>query len=684
MSMRKKPELSAMSSQQAIVFESDWSLTTTFDADAPVSPVASLANQCEKLYVWGNGIPSNFAQRHAVQMENAVRWGRMAQSNLADPPLELIALGCPPRPHLGLYPYRYAAEIQERFGQLLARIKADEFAPEVAVVVRRTLPLFHELGYHALQGEAHLLTSSPDLADSCHDHLEVLRLCLEEFSTWVVRGPDCLALYILSELYAFFANMEIYRLAEDIGLYRPDGAKLAPQSIQMLNAGVLSALGATHKHANAHNALLRDTDFLDEVIRSRTVDAQLPKAQAIEVHEASFVTGMLEYHAVRLLEMAERMSPALSAPFEKLLAGKELFSGVPLQSTAHIVELYRGLQAMLNPPEAGSAHQPGPPPAPLSPRNLAAHPGAAVRATAATIETPPAESRQPVTGKSVIVILEKVALRDRNNDEIVVKASQLAGAPLPLFTLPNPGASDHIVESLELEFPYFGTVPRRILDLVKHSRGFSMKPVLLVGEAGIGKSRFVLRLCELAGVPYKLVSMSTAADSSFAGTSKQWNSARPSIPLQAILQHNIANPVVVLDELDKVPTGNHNGSVAKALLPMTERVTSSNLHDIGLDASVDVSYVSYIATANSLDQIDSTLRQRFEVITMPTPRKSDLERLAANLALGMQDDYPDAKYGLTEWELNALRQHWHGGSARVLSRMVDKLLRNREVTASRH
>ena len=92
--------------------------------------------------------------------------------------------------------------------------------------------------------------------------------------------------------------------------------------------------------------------------------------------------------------------------------------------------------------------------------------------------------------------------------------------------------------------------------------------------------------------------------------------------------HGVCNPGLVLDEIDKTTAaGSQNGSVSAALLSM---VGEERFHDACLMADVDVSRVSYIATANSVEAVDEFLRDRFEVVMVPAPRVEDLPTLHAN------------------------------------------------------
>lgn len=193
-------------------------------------------------------------------------------------------------------------------------------------------------------------------------------------------------------------------------------------------------------------------------------------------------------------------------------------------------------------------------------------------------------------GPSVKVVLAAPKMRPEAK-----KYESLVGADLPLVVAH--GVSG-IRQTLRSEYPHAQDAIDLLLRDVVDGKPVVVKPVLLNGPPGTGKSRLVRRFAELLQLHVLRFDCAVAADSQFAGVSKGWYSTLPCVPLRAIQQGGKANPVVMLDEIEKAGTSNHNGSLFAALTAFLERETSKRYRDQSLDAECDLSWCSYLATTN--------------------------------------------------------------------------------------
>lgn len=159
------------------------------------------------------------------------------------------------------------------------------------------------------------------------------------------------------------------------------------------------------------------------------------------------------------------------------------------------------------------------------------------------------------------------------------------------------------------------------------------------------------------------------------------------MPLDAVRRYGIANPILMVDEIDKAGRrGGHNGTLADALIPFLESETARAQPDPYLQTDVCLEHVSYLLTANSVEDLPSPLRDRLRIIKLPRP---DREHMPA-LARGIIADVARERGGDPRWwpelddvELAIAEELWAGGSVRKLRAIVERILAYRE-RAPRH
>ena len=179
------------------------------------------------------------------------------------------------------------------------------------------------------------------------------------------------------------------------------------------------------------------------------------------------------------------------------------------------------------------------------------------------------------------------------------------------------------MEKLRQAFPHFEDVVSLINQhLLLESRGrgvFSLPPLLMAGPPGTGKTFFFQELAALVDTSYTMVSMeSVTGGFSLVGLDYGYASSGPGLVFETLLKPgSTANPIVLLDEVDKTTDSNY--PVAPVLLPLLEPHSARRFRDRCLPLDIDASQICWVATANDLEKVSLPLKSRFNVLNVPAP-----------------------------------------------------------------
>src|SRR6476661_468220 len=173
---------------------------------------------------------------------------------------------------------------------------------------------------------------------------------------------------------------------------------------------------------------------------------------------------------------------------------------------------------------------------------------------------------------------------------------------------------------------------RRHVALAQDCRdGLEVTPMLLLGPPGIGKTHFARKLAELLGTGMNLVPMSSmTAGWLLSGASSQWKGAKPGKVFDALVEGQYANPVIVVDEIDKAAADAQYDPLG-AMYSLLEHDTAGSFMDEFAEVPIDASQVIWIMTANDERCIPEPILNRMNVFEIETPTPAAARQIAGNL-----------------------------------------------------
>lgn len=206
------------------------------------------------------------------------------------------------------------------------------------------------------------------------------------------------------------------------------------------------------------------------------------------------------------------------------------------------------------------------------------------------------------------------------------------------------------LDQLRQEQPHFCAV----IDLVWQQMALAtarrqplqLPPILLNGDPGVGKTFFTQTLATVLNAPIRRHAFDSATtESALTGSDKHWGNTTYGLVFEMVCLGNTANPIILLDELDKSSRG-YNRNPLAPLHTLLEPITASRVTDISVGLTFDASHVMWIATANNPSRIPASMRSRFIEFDIQLPTGAHALQVAAAVAesiyieIGLSDFEP--------------------------------------------
>lgn len=198
------------------------------------------------------------------------------------------------------------------------------------------------------------------------------------------------------------------------------------------------------------------------------------------------------------------------------------------------------------------------------------------------------------------------------------------------------------VNDLKKRFPHFSDYLDWICQSLRFSEACAMpimiKPHLLIGPPGLGKSVIVRHICTALGLAHNRLNLpDVTANFVLSGMSSSWAGAKPGFIAESLAAGPL--PWLILDELDKC--GNDTRyPIQPTLLSMLESSTAGEFRDECLETSLDIRPLIFTFTANEIESIDPALLSRLHIVSARQPTPAEMPSIVRSVDVELRHEDP--------------------------------------------